>query len=160
MPNVKEDLNDQFFMREALKQAQEAYRIGEVPVGAVLVYEEKIIARAYNQVESLHDASAHAELLCLREAAKILSNWRLLNTTLYCTLEPCAMCLGALLLFRVSKLVWGAKDNRHGANGSWVDLLSSHHPTHSIEVETGVLAEEAGQLMTQFFQERRCARTI
>lgn len=152
---LEEESSDKFFMREALKQAETAYQLGEVPVGAVIVHNQKIIAKTYNQVESLQDASAHAELLCLREAAKVLSNWRLLNTTIYCTLEPCSMCLGAMLLFRVPRLVWGAKDKRHGANGSWINLLNTPHPTHSIEIKEGLLAEEAGALMTKFFKERR-----
>ena len=150
-------MNDEFFMREALKQAKKAYDAEEVPVGAVLVYENKVIARGYNQVELLKDATAHAEMLCIGAGAQALNNWRLLNTTLYCTLEPCTMCAGALFLSRIKRLVWGAPDLRHGANGSWIDLFVHKHPTHTIEITSGVLAPECATLMQEFFQKRRDA---
>ncbi len=145
----------EFFMREALKEAQKAFEKGEVPVGAVLVYEGKIIARAHNEVETQKDASAHAEMLCIKAGARYFENWRLAGATLYCTLEPCSMCAGALLLARVEKLVWGAKDLRHGADGSFIDLLARKHPTHQLKVEAGVLQEESADLMRRFFQTRR-----
>lgn len=147
--------NDVIFMQEALQEAKKAYERGEVPVGAVLVYEGRVIARAHNQIEEHKDASRHAELLCLQEGARILENWRLKDTTLYSTLEPCCMCAGAMLLARISTLVWGARDIRHGAHGSWVDILGKTHPTHSIEVRSGVLQEEASELMRAFFRKRR-----
>ncbi len=142
-------------MREALEEAKKGALQGEVPVGAVLVHENKIIARAHNRVEELGDATAHAEVLCLKEGAKALCNWRLLDTTLYCTLEPCSMCAGAMILARVGTLVWGAPDHRHGAHGSWVDLLGRPHPIHQLEVRRGVLWEESGALLKEFFKERR-----
>jgi tRNA(adenine34) deaminase len=145
----------EFYMREALKEAEKAFEKGEVPIGALLVYEGEIIARAHNEVETLKDASAHAEMLCLKAGARYFDNWRLTGTTLYSTLEPCSMCAGAILLSRVDKLVWGAKDLRHGADGSFIDLLSRKHPTHQLEVEAHVLQEEAAELMRQFFQKRR-----
>lgn len=144
-------------MIEALKEAHKAFRKEEVPVGAVLVHEGKVIARGYNQVELLRDATAHAEMLCITAGANALSNWRLVGTTLYCTLEPCSMCAGALLLSRVPRLVWGAPDLRHGANGSWVDLFSGEHPTHSIDIVSGVLRDHAAALLQDFFQKRRNA---
>lgn len=147
--------DDERFMLEALKEAWKAYRAKEVPVGAVLVHEGKVIARGSNQVEMLKDATAHAEMLCITAGESALENWRLEKTTLYCTIEPCSMCLGAMLLSRVPTLVWGAPDVRHGANGSWIDLLSLNHPTHKIEVRSGILQEEATFLMKSFFQERR-----
>ena len=147
--------DDERFMLEALKQAWKAYQEGEVPVGAVLVQEGRVIARGFNQVEMLHDATAHAEMLCITAGESALENWRLLNTTLYCTIEPCSMCLGAMLLSRVPTLVWGAPDIRHGANGSWVDLLKTPHPTHTITVRSGVLEAYASGLMKDFFQMRR-----
>ena len=147
--------DDKIFMREALLEAKKAYAKEEVPVGAILVHDSKIIARAHNLVESLCDASAHAELLCLKEGAKILGDWRLIDSTLYCTLEPCILCAGALTLFRVKRLVYGAKDLRHGAHGSIVDVLSGEHPIHNSEIKSGVLALEAQELMRSFFQERR-----
>ncbi len=147
-------------MKEALIEAQKAQAKGEVPVGAVLVYQNQIIARAHNQVESLQDATAHAEILCLRQAAKHFNNWRLLETTLYCTLEPCVHCAGALILSRVQTLVWGAPDLRHGADGSQFDVLNKPHPIHTVEVIRGVMQEECAGLLKEFFRERRAAKTI
>lgn len=145
----------QNFMRLALREAEKAFKAGEVPVGAVLVHQGRVIARGYNQVEMLRDATAHAEMLCLTAGSAGLGNWRLLETTLYCTLEPCSMCAGAALLARVSRLIWGAPDLRHGAGGSWVNLFNQTHPTHSIQVCGGVLEPEAADLMRRFFQKRR-----
>lgn len=146
---------DERFMQEAFKEAMKAFRAKEVPVGAVLVFEGKVIARGHNQVELLKDPTAHAEMLCLGGGAQALDNWRLLGTTLYCTIEPCAMCAGAMLLGRIKRLVWGAPDIRHGANGSWVDLFSKPHPMHTIEIASGVMAGECGMILTDFFRKRR-----
>lgn len=143
------------FMCEALKEAEHAFAEGEVPVGAILVHEGKIIARAHNEVEQRKDASCHAEILCLRAGAAVLGDWRLSDATLYTTLEPCSMCAGALILFRVKKLVWGAPDLRHGANGSFIDLFEKKHPIHQLEIVSGVLKEESSALMKRFFVERR-----
>src|SRR5574338_1269803 len=110
--------DDERFMREAIKQALIAFEHNEVPVGAVIVKKGQIIARGYNQVELLRDATAHAEMLAITSAESALENWRLTGATLYCTLEPCAMCAGAALLSRLDAIVWGAPDIRHGANGS------------------------------------------
>lgn len=148
-------LLDEFFMRAALEEASQAFAKDEVPIGAVLVYNGEIIARAHNQVESLQDATAHAEILCLRQASKKLNNWRLLESTLYTTLEPCSMCAGALILSRVKNLVWGAPDIRQGAGGSWVDLLNIPHPIHNLSIKQGVLADESARLMKEFFQNKR-----
>ncbi len=147
--------DDERFMLEALKQAWKAQQTGEVPVGAVLVHGGRIISRGYNQVEMLQDATAHAEMICLTAGAAALEGWRLIDTTLYCTIEPCSMCAGAMLLSRVPTLVWGAPDVRHGANGSWVDLFSQQHPTHSVTVRRGILQDYAVQLLRDFFQKRR-----
>jgi tRNA(adenine34) deaminase len=153
---------DEFFMKEALLEARKAFEKEEVPVGAILVCKGKIIARAHNQIEMLQEVTAHAEVLCIRSASFHLNNWRLVDTTLYCTLEPCAMCLGAMILSRVHTLVWGAPDLRHGANGSWVDLLRSEHPIHQLQVRKEILKEESAMLMTEFFKlqrkKRRCLR--
>ena len=148
-------LLDEFFMRAALEEALLAFAKDEVPIGAVLVYNGEIIARAHNQVESLQDATAHAEILCLRQASKKLNNWRLLESTLYTTLEPCSMCAGALILSRVKNLVWGAPDIRQGAGGSWIDLLNIPHPIHNLLIKQGVLAGESARLMKEFFQNKR-----
>jgi tRNA(adenine34) deaminase len=146
---------DQEFMKFALAEAQKAYDLGEVPIGAVLVFQNQIISRSYNQVESLKDATAHAEMLCLKKGAEKLGNWRLLDCTLYCTLEPCLMCAGAMILSRVKTLVWGAPDLRHGAGGSLMDVFAMDHPIHQLEVRQGVLKDEAAGLLKKFFQERR-----
>jgi len=142
-------------MLEALKEAWKAYLSGEVPIGAVLVKKGKILSRGYNQVEQLQDATAHAEMLCLRAGAAFLGSWRLTEATLYCTIEPCAMCAGASILSRVSNLVWGGADLRHGANGSWVNLFENRHPIHTVHCRSGILAEHATSLIQSFFQKIR-----
>lgn len=147
--------SDEFFMREALKEARKAFEKDEVPVGAVLVHKNRIIARGHNQVELLQDATAHAEMVCLSAGAEALGNWRLSETTLYCTLEPCCMCAGALLASRVTRLVWGAPDLRVGANGSWINLFANKHPIHEIEIVPNILEAEAADLMRTFFQKQR-----
>lgn len=149
---------DEPFMREALKEAKKAFEKDEVPVGAVLVQDHRIIARGHNQVELLQDATAHAEMVCLTAGAAALSNWRLTDTTLYCTLEPCCMCAGALLAARVKRLVWGAPDLRVGANGSWIDLFKNEHPMHTLEITPRVLEAEAADLMRAFFMKQRAKR--
>ena len=142
-------------MLAALKEAWKAYEDSEVPVGAVLVFEGDIISRGYNQVEMLKDATAHAEMLCLTAGSAALENWRLKGTTLYCTLEPCLMCAGAMLLSRISTLVYGAPDTRQGANGSWVDVFREKHPMHEVMIRSGVYASYATELMRSFFEKRR-----
>lgn len=146
---------DQLMMEEALLEAEKAFQVQEVPVGAVLVHKGKIIARAHNLMETTKDPTAHAEVLCIREGSKILGDWRLLDATLYTTLEPCAMCGGAILLSRLKKVVWGAPDLRHGAHGSWVDLFENKHPTHELEIVGGVLEEQSADLMRTFFKQQR-----
>ncbi len=146
---------DESFMLEALEEAKKAFVLGEVPVGAVATYKGVVISRAFNQVESLKDASAHAELLCLRKAAEVLGGWRLLGVTLYTTLEPCSMCSGALFSFRVDRLVWGAPDVRQGADGSFASLLTLKHPIHQVAVTRNVLSEPSSCLMKTFFETRR-----
>lgn len=142
-------------MLEALKEAWKAFKAEEVPIGAVLVKDRRIIARGYNQVEMLKDATAHAEMLCVTAGSSALENWRLADATLYTTLEPCTMCAGALYLSRVSKVVYGAPDIRHGALGSWINLTEKKHPTHEFAVEKGVLEGPCSELLKMFFQKRR-----
>lgn len=149
---------DRFFMQQALQEAQKALECQEVPVGAVVVYANEIIARAYNQVESLQDAAAHAEMICLRLASQHLKNFRLIDCILYSTLEPCSMCAGAIILSRVKKVVWGAPDLRHGADGTVFDVLNKPHPIHRVEVTRGILQEESAQLLKSFFQETRACK--
>lgn len=148
-------MDDERFMREALKEAQKAFENEEVPVGAVLVHNNRIISRGHNQVELLQDATAHAEMICLSAGAEALGNWRLAETTLYCTLEPCCMCAGAFFAARVKRLVWGAPDLRVGANGSWIDLFIHKHPMHTLEITPRILEAEAADLMRVFFQKQR-----
>ena len=137
------------FMREALVEARKAFDQKEVPVGAVLVYQNQIIARGFNQVESKHDATAHAEMICLRNGAKYLNAWRLTDATLYTTLEPCYMCAGALALSRVRKVVWGAPDIRHGVGETIIS------PIHQVEMVGNILERESADLLRTFFQMRR-----
>lgn len=155
--SIQPQNSDERFMLEALKEAWKAYSSDEVPVGAVLVHQGNIIARGFNQMEILKDATAHAEMLCITAGESALDNWRLLDTTLYCTVEPCAMCGGAMLLARVPRLVWGTPDLRHGANGSWINLFEKAHPTHTISIISGVLQECSATLLKEFFRNRRKA---
>ncbi len=148
------------WMEEALVMARMGAAQGEVPVGAVLVYGGRVIARAHNEVEREGCALANAEMLCLKRGSEVLGNWRLLGATLYCTLEPCPMCAGAMIHARLERLVWGAPDLRCGAHGSWVDLLGVSHPIHQLSVTTGVLKEECGEEMRQFFKRRRHGEAI
>ena len=145
-------------MKEAFQQAKKAYELGEVPIGAVITLNGQIIAKAHNETEMSKDPTAHAELLCIQRAAKAIGDWRLNGCILYCTLEPCAMCAGAILESRLAKVIWAAPDLRCGANGSWVNLLDGSFAIHQLEVENGDMAEESAQLMRQFFKERRDAR--
>jgi tRNA(adenine34) deaminase len=147
--------NDEYWMQLALEQAQLAAQAGEVPVGAVLVKDEQIIATGFNQPISGCDPTAHAEIVALRSAAQQLQNYRLPDTTLYVTIEPCAMCAGALVHSRVKRLVYGAVEPRAGAIISSQQLLAGPQFNHRIEVEGGVLAEQCGEIMQTFFREKR-----
>ncbi len=142
-------------MQLAMQQAQEAEQRGEVPVGAVLVKAGEVIAFGSNDCINQHDPSAHAEMLCLRHAGKAVENYRLLNTTLYVTLEPCAMCAGAIVHSRVERLVFGAKDEKTGAAGTVLDLVRHPALNHQLEVTQGVLAQECSEQLSQFFRRRR-----
>ena len=146
---------DVYYMEIALMQAREALRQGEVPVGAVLVHAGKIVARSHNRREALQDATAHAEILALREAGKRLGSWRLLDTTLYVTLEPCPMCAGALVQARVSRLVYGAPDPKSGAAGSLYNIAADPRLNHRLKVKAGVLGAQCAALLQEFFQVRR-----
>jgi tRNA(adenine34) deaminase len=154
--------NDSAYMKLALRHAQFAFREKEVPIGAVIVDAEgNVIATGRNRVESTHDASNHAEIYALKRAAKVRGNWRLSDCTLFSTLEPCAMCLGAIQSFRLRRVVYGAKDIRLGACGSWVDLCgNTTHPFHQVKVEGGLLADESSILLKRFFQMRRRESTL
>ena len=143
------------FMRRALLEAKKAYLKGEVPVGAIIVADGQVVARAHNRKEELQDPTAHAEMLAIREAASRLGSWRLLGTTMYVTLEPCAMCAGALVLARVERLVYGTPDPKAGAAGSVTNLVRHDALNHHLEVTSGVLQEECAALLQQFFADLR-----
>ncbi len=142
-------------MQIALEQAKLAESLGEVPVGALVVKDGEIIAAAHNQPIGLHDPSAHAEIQAIRKAAKILGNYRLVDCTLYVTLEPCVMCTGAIQHARIAQLVYGAKDPKTGACGSVVNLMTEDKLNHHTAVIAGVLAEPCGEMLSQFFKRRR-----
>ena len=146
---------DQQYMRMAIEQAQLAAQAGEVPVGAVLVRDGQVIAKAFNKPIANHDPSAHAEMLALREAALAQENYRIPGSTLYVTLEPCAMCSGAMLHSRIDRVVFGAPDPKTGAAGSVLDLFASKQINHQTSVEGGIMSEECGQLLRDFFKGRR-----
>ena len=147
--------DDEKWMALAIKQAVKADKEGEVPVGAVLVHDNKLIAKSYNQSISNNDASAHAEIQVLRKAGSKLNNYRLNNSTLYVTLEPCVMCLGALVHARISNIVFGAFDFKTGVCGSCVDLTSAKFFNHKIKIDGGVLEDDCMNLMKGFFSKRR-----
>lgn len=143
--------DDEFFMQEALNEARLAFAAGDIPVGAVAVREGRIIGRGRNSREVGRDPTAHAELIAMREAAHALGGWRLLGVTLYCTLEPCPMCAGGLVLARVPEVVYALPDPKAGAAGSVLDLLSNDRLNHRVAVRTGVLQDQAAELMREFF---------
>ncbi len=147
--------DDSFFMRRALELAREAEAAGEVPVGALVVRDGEIIAEGFNRPISARDPTAHAEMVVLRAAAARLDNYRLLGTTLYVTLEPCAMCAGAMVHARVQRLVYGATDPRAGAAGSVFNVVQNPALNHRLEVVPGVRAEDCGVLLRSFFVARR-----
>lgn len=142
-------------MEIALEEAKKAYSTYEVPVGAVIVHKEKIIGRGYNLRESLKDPTAHAEMIAIKEASKNLGGWRLMETTMYVTLEPCAMCAGAIVNSRIDRLVIGAKDNKRGCCGTIIDLTNYPSFNHRLKVEFGVLEDECSSILTRFFKELR-----
>jgi tRNA(adenine34) deaminase len=146
---------DRQFMQQALDQAKLAGAAGEVPVGAVLVRNGQVISRGFNQPISNSDPSAHAEMMALRSAAQNESNYRLPGTTLYVTLEPCTMCAGAMLHARVERVVFGAADPKTGAAGSVINVFSEKQINHQTQVEGGIMAEECGQVLRDFFKGRR-----
>lgn len=153
------DLNDwlphENYMRKAIDQALIAAEQDEVPVGAVIVRQGRIIAAAFNQREQLRDPTAHAEMLAITQAAEAVGNWRLEDCTLYVTLEPCPMCAGAIVLARIPQVIYGTRDPKAGAVESLYQLLNDQRLNHRCEVIAGVMARDCGQLLTQFFQNKR-----
>ncbi len=147
--------DDRKWMRVALREAENALASDDVPIGAIAVHKGRIIGRGYNRREADQDPTAHAEMIALRQAADALGQWRLEDVTLYCTLEPCAMCAGALVLARVPRLVYAAIDPKAGAAGSVMDITRHHRLNHHAQVEHGVLAEEAAEQIRAFFRKLR-----
>jgi tRNA(adenine34) deaminase len=147
-----------YFMRLALREAERALEHGDVPIGAVVVRDGEVVSAAHNERELLQDPTAHAEIIALREAARALGSWRVLEATLYVTLEPCAMCAGAIVLARVPRVLYGASDPKAGAAGSVLDVLAEPRLNHRPEVRGGVLGEECGELLSAFFASRRGGR--
>lgn len=148
-------MDDLDFMRLALAEAERALLTDDVPIGAVAVYAGRVIGAGCNQREADHDPTAHAEMLAIQQAARHLGRWRLDGVTLYCTLEPCCMCAGAMVLARLPRLVYAAIDPKAGAGGSIVDVLRHPRLNHRVDVQGGLLADEAGALLRAFFDARR-----
>ena len=150
-----EPLSDEHWMRQALKLAQQAAEQDEVPVGAIIVHKNKIIASAFNQREQLADPTAHAEMIAITQAASHLNSWRLLECSMFVTLEPCPMCAGAILQSRIPRIVYGAIDPKAGAVVSLFQLLNDPRLNHRCETLSGVLANECGKILTEFFDRKR-----
>jgi tRNA(adenine34) deaminase len=152
---VDKEEQDRYFMRLALEEAGLAFSEGEVPVGAVLVIDGAPVAAAHNQREKLHDPAAHAEIIVMREGARIIGNWRLSQTTLYVTKEPCIMCAGTMINARLHRLVYGCSDQKGGAVESLYTILADKRLNHQVDVVSGILGEECAVILKRFFGERR-----
>jgi tRNA(adenine34) deaminase len=153
--NVTKAEQDELYMRQAIEAAKIAQENGDVPIGAVIVYENQIIGRAYNQREQLKDPTAHAEIIALTQAAASIESWRLHGCTMFVTLEPCAMCAGALVLGRLDRLVYGCNDPKAGACGSLYNIVQDERLNHRLEITAGVLADECAKLLQDFFRQKR-----
>ena len=148
-------MNDKHWMEKAIALAHKAEAAGEVPVGAVLVKDNQLIAEGWNQPITSHDATSHAEIMAMREAGKKLNNYRLIDTVMYVTLEPCSMCVGAMIHARVSKVIYAASEPRTGALGGAFNLLDANQHNHIFEIEAGLMAEESKAMLQRFFKSRR-----
>jgi tRNA(adenine34) deaminase len=148
-------ISHSYFIQEALKEAYKAFEYDEVPIGAVVVYKNRIIARAHNQVLKLKDPTAHAEMIAITQAADYLRYERLINCSLYVTIEPCAMCTGAAVLARLKKIIYGADDQKSGACGSVLNIANNKHLNHQIEIVRGILKEVCLLLLQEFFKKKR-----
>jgi tRNA(adenine34) deaminase len=150
--------NDEYYMKEAIKEAKKAYLIDEVPIGCVIVYQDKIIARAHNEREKRESALAHAEILAISKACKKLNSWRLEDSIMYITLEPCCMCSGAIIQSRIKKVIYGAYDYRFGAHKS-ITYLFDVKFNHQVDIKGGFMEEECGKLITDFYKELRMKKS-
>ena len=146
---------DHYYMQLAMEEAQKAATLGEVPIGAIIIYQNEIIARAHNLRETSQNAVTHAELMAIQQACDVVGSWRLEETTLYVTLEPCPMCAGAILQSRIPRVVYGARDSKAGCVDSLYHLLNDNRFNHECEVTEGILGEECGELLTKFFKDLR-----
>lgn len=149
------DEEKEYFMRQALEEARKSLEKDEIPIGCVIVKEGQIIGRGHNAREELNQAIMHAEVMAIKEANQVEGNWRLLDTTLFVTIEPCVMCSGAIGLARIPQVVYGATNQKFGAAGSLYDILTDERLNHRVEVETGILEEDCAQMMQDFFRQRR-----
>jgi tRNA(adenine34) deaminase len=147
--------DDDYWMKKAWQLALKAEAIGEVPIGSIIVKDDKIIGRGFNQRESRNDPSAHAEMIAIRQASRKLNAWRLLGTTLYVTLEPCPMCMGAILLARIDRVVFGCFDPKAGAAGSLYNLADDPRFNHRVELSSGVMKQECSEILSNFFRKLR-----
>ncbi|WP_168400576.1 tRNA adenosine(34) deaminase TadA [Erwinia amylovora] len=154
------DYNDEYWMRHALRLARRAWDEGEVPVGAVLVLDNQVIGEGWNRPIGHHDPTAHAEMMALRQGGKVIENYRLLDTTLYVTLEPCVMCAGAMIHSRIGRLVYGARDAKTGAAGSLLDVLGHPGMNHQVPAECGLLNDECAAMLSDFFRQRRAEKKM
>lgn len=150
-----DNFDSTFWMKMALEEAKKGYRLGEVPVGAVIILDNQLIGRGFNQTEKLKDPTAHAEILAITSACEAVGDWRLDEAILYCSLEPCSMCAGAAVLARIKKIVFGASDPKFGACGSIFNIPVEPRLNHRIELEGGVMADDVAELMQTFFREIR-----
>lgn len=155
MDDSKRKSIDEKYMKEAMKQAKKAELLNEVPIGCVIVYQDKIIARAYNRRNTDKNTLAHAEILAIKKASKVIKDWRLEECTMYITLEPCQMCAGAIVQARVPRVVIGSMNPKAGCAGSIINLLQMEQFNHQVEVETGVLGEQCSMILTDFFKKLR-----
>ena len=147
--------DDNYFMKQALIEAKKAYKIDEVPIGAVVVCNGEIIGRGYNKREKMQDPTAHAEIIAIKKAAKKLKDWRLEECSIYVTVEPCIMCAGAIQKARIKKLVYGARSDKDGAFGTLIDVLQNEELNHQLEVVSGIMAKESKKLLKDFFKKLR-----
>lgn len=145
----------EFYMKEALKEAKKAFTKDEVPVGCVIVHKNIIVARAHNQIRMLKDPTAHAEMIAITQASNSLQNERLIDCVLYVTIEPCSMCVGAMVLARIKDLIYAADDPKSGACGSALNIINHKNLNHKIKIEKGILGEESSSLMKEFFKKKR-----
>ena len=151
--------NHTYYMKEALKEAVKAFDVDEVPVGAIIVYKGEIIGKAHNQIKMLKDPTAHAEMIAITQAANFLESERLIDCIMYSTLEPCSMCAGAMVLSRIKKLIYAAKDPKTGAHESLFKILNNKKLNHRVKVKSGILGQEAGSLIKEFFNGKRKPKT-